>query len=368
MKLGSWLVLGLLASNAYADLSKTGGGHPTVKFQAECQGYSLDTAKQQCFNLAIEQVVGQVIVSDLESSGDRIIRDTIGQYSAGYVDNYVIHQQTHDEHGWYHLKMTVTVASSKIAQRKLSRGERVDLVNGDSAMTSIESQLDQREKGDALITQVLASYPENAYIINSGQTEFRISNLRQSYVEIPYSINMNRQWLDALNEALGLVAVDANKCNSVSMAVTNSIKRSRTSPGVGRIADAVCGRDPDIRVMNKSGFFSSANVYYFADIETLHIINNELRTPGQQHIGLRVDLLDAGGNIIDSRCARINNERFIHYERPVGTYNLNELYSDSRPNILGQNNVYGTLQVSIKNVQQMKELAKIKLNIQRTCA
>jgi hypothetical protein len=54
------------------------------------------------------------------------------------------------------------------------------------------------------------------------------------------------------------------------------------------------------------------------------MINNELRTEGQQHIGLRVDLLDAGGNIIDSRCARINNERFIRYERPAGTYNLRD--------------------------------------------
>ena len=367
MKLGSLLVLGLLASNAYADLPKTGGSHPTVKFQTECEGYSLAEAKQQCFNTAIEQVVGQVIVSDLESSRDSITRDTIGQYSAGYIDDYVIHQQSQDEHGWYHLKMTVTVASSKIAQRKSSRGERTNVVDGDRAMTSIESQLEQRRRGDALIGQVLASYPENAYVVNSGQTEFNISRLRESYVDIPYSINMSQPWLEAFNEALGLVAVDASKCSSLSMSVATGIKRSRTSPGVGRIADSVCGSDPDIRVINKLGLFASADGYYFADIETLHVVNDELRTEGQQHIGLRVDLLDAGGNVIDSRCARINNERFIRYDRPTGTYNLNDRYTNSRPNIFGQENVYGTLRISIKNTQQMQDLAKIKLNIQRTC-
>lgn len=367
MKLGSWLVLGLLASNAYADLPKTGGRHPTVNVQLECEGYSLAEAKQQCFTTAIEQVVGQIIVSDFEVSGDHITRDTIGQYSAGYINDYVISQQTQDEHGWYHLKMTVSVASSKIAQRKWSRSEHADLINGEQAIDSLESQLEQRNKGDQLISQVLASYPENAYVINSGQTEFTISRLRQPYVEIPYSITMNKTWIDAFNESLGLVAVSTSKCNSASIAVVNGLKRSRTSPGVGRIADKVCGSDPDIRVFSKTGFFSSAEGYYFADIETLHTINSELRTSGQQHIGLRVDLLDAGGNTIDSRCARINNERFIYYEKPTGAYNLNNLYANSRPNIYGQNNVYGTLQVSINNLQQMQSLAKIKLSIQQTC-
>jgi hypothetical protein len=360
MKFKPWLILGLLANTyVYADIPKTGGDHPTVKFQAECEGYSLIEAKQQCFNLAIEQVVGQVVVSDLESSGDRITRDTIGQYSAGYIDNYVVQEQRQDEHGWYHLKMTISVASSKIAQRKMSRGEHTEITNGDRAMASLESEIEQRNRGDTLIGQVLSSYPENAYVVNSGQTEFKISNLRQAYVDIPYSINMSRSWIEALDEALGLVAADSNKCNKLIIAIAQGINRSNT-----RLGKEICGNSPDIRV--SSGFWSFKG-YYFPDIETLHVINNELRTEGQQHIGLRVDLIDAGGNIIDSRCARINNERFIRYERPVGTYNLNDRYTDSRPNIFGQENVYGTLRVSIRNTQQMEDLAKIKLNVQRTC-
>lgn len=359
MKFCAWLTVGLLVStDALAG----------VKIQTACEGYSLDVAKRQCFNTAIEQVVGQVIVSDLEVSGDRVTRDTIGQYSAGYIDDYVVTTQKQDEHGWYHLTMTITVSSSKIAQRKLSRAEHVDHINGEQAMDSLESQLDQRARGDALISQVLASYPENAYTINSGQAEFSISRLREPYVDVPYSINMSHQWIEAFNEALGLVAVDSAKCNSVSLAAAEGIKRSRSSVGVGRIADRICGSEPDIRVFNKSRFFASTNGYYFADLGTLREINSQLRTQGQQHLGLRVDLIDAGGNVIDSRCARINNERFIRYEKPTGTYNLNDRYTDSRPSIFGQENVYGTLRVSIKNTQQMQDLTKVKLTIQQTCS
>ena len=355
--------LGLVTSTlAWADLPKTGGNHLTVTIEKQCEGYSIEAAKKSCFESAIEQVVGQVIVSDLEVSGDRITKDNVAQYSAGYIDDYVIQKQQQDDHGWWHLKMSITIASSKIAQRKMSRGERVDIVDGLKARDQIESQLEQRADGDALIGQVLSSYPENAYVINSGQTEFKVSNLRQAYVDVPYSITMSRPWVDALNEALDIVAVNTAKCNKLTMVVAQGINRGNT-----KLGKDICGSEPDVRVSLKAGLFSDTDGYYFPDIETLHMINNELRTEGQQHIGLRVDLLDAGGNIIDSRCARINNERFIRYERPAGTYNLRDRYINSRPSIFGQENVYGTLRVGVRTTQQLEDLTKIKLTVQRTC-
>ena len=357
------IALGLVTSTlACADILKTGGNHPTVTIEKQCEGYSIEAAKKSCFESAVEQVVGQVIVSDLEVSGDVITKDNVARYSAGYIDDYVIYERRQDDHGWWHLKMSITIASSKIAQRKMSRGERVDIVDGLKARDQIESQLEQRADGDALIGQVLSSYPENAYVINSGKTEFKISKSRQAYVDVPYSITMSRPWVEALNEALDVVAVNTSKCNKLTMAVAQGVNRGNT-----KLGKDICGSEPDVRVALKAGLFSDTNGYYFPDIETLHMINNELRTEGQQHIGLRVDLLDAGGNIIDSRCARINNERFIRYERPAGTYNLRDRYINSRPSIFGQENVYGTLRVGVRTTQQLEDLTKIKLTVQRTC-
>ena len=89
---------------------------------------------------------------------------------------------------------------------------------------------------------------------------------------------------------------------------------------------------------------------------------------GQQHVGLVVDMLNASGDVIDSRCARINNELFVFYEKPKGAYNLRDIRTDSRPSIMGQNNVYGTLRVHIKDKDQLQDLAKIKLSVQKTCS
>jgi hypothetical protein len=362
--------VGLISSTlACAEVAKTGGAHPTVTVENVCEGYSFESAKKSCFDSAIEQVVGQLIVSDLEVSGDRITKDNVARYSAGYIDDYVIKKQQQDDHGWWRLEMSVTIASSKIAQRKTSRSERVDLVDGLKAKDSLESQLDQRADGDHLISTVLASYPENAYVINSGKTEFHVGKLRQAYVDVPYSITMSQSWLTAFTEALDAVAVDSTTCSNLKSRFTQAVSQTQVGIGNGvkRLSADVCISEPDLRVTAKRSWLADTKAYYFADMNTLEMINSNLQTQGQQHLGLRVDMLDSGGNIIDTRCARINNELFIQYTRPRGTYNLRDLHTASRPYIQGQSNVYGTLRVTIKNTQQLEDLAKIKLLIQQTC-
>jgi len=371
MKLKSLVALGLLGSTlAHADLAKTGGAHPSVTVEKTCEGYSFESAKRSCFDSAIEQVVGQLIVSDLEVSGDVITKDNVASYSAGYIDDYVIKKQQKDDLGWWRLEMSITIASSKIAQRKLSRGERTDLVDGLRAKDILDSQLEQRADGDQLISSVLASYPENAYVINSGDTEFRVGRLRQAYVDVPYSITMSQPWLTAFVETLDAVAVDSNTCSNLKSRFTRALAQTQVGVGDGvkRLAADICAAEPDLRVSARRSWFADTKAYYFADKNTLELINSNLQTQGQQHLGLRVDMLDAGGNIIDFRCARINNELFIQYARPRGTYNLRDMHAESRPYIQGQSNVYGTLRVTIKNTQQLEDLSKIKLTIQQTCA
>jgi hypothetical protein len=55
MKRQSALVLLLLSNTAWADLPKTGGNHPTVTIEKQCEGYSIEEAKRSCFSSAIEQ-------------------------------------------------------------------------------------------------------------------------------------------------------------------------------------------------------------------------------------------------------------------------------------------------------------------------
>ena len=367
-----WLFLGLIVTGlGYADVPKTLQS-ATVNVTVEAEGTTLDTAKRAAFKAAIEQVVGVVVVSEQEAKGDKLVRDFIGNYSSGYVDDYEVLESYQDQHNQWHIRMNVQVASSKIAQRMLSSATDNQFVNGPRIAAAIESQIEQRRDGDQLIATVLNTYPENAYIINNGQTEFKISKLRKPYVEVEYKIVMSKFWVEALNEALSLVAVNSAHCNAVTNVLVKGINRSNTnSLKVKAMANDLCGREPDIRVEHKTqgAWMSSIDSYYFADQQTFYMINKEFQTKiGRDHLGLQVELLDAAGDTLESGCFKLDQAYFIGYEQPRGTYNLNNKKINMRPFVGGLHSVAGKLQIGIPDTVSLDDVSRIKLSIQKTCS
>jgi hypothetical protein len=358
----SWLALGLLLVSTWA--------YPSTRVQVEGHGNNVDQAKQNGFRNAIEQVVGQVIVSDQEVKGDQLTKDWIGGYSAGYVDDFEI-LETRQEGNETFVKMNVAVASSKIAQRMLSSGDKSLIIEGHRLQAQIDTQLDQRNRGDQLIAEVLTSYPHNAYVVNSGQTEIGLGSRREVYVDVPYEIHWSRFWLEALNETLDIVSVDIKSCNSFFVKQDNKIKLSAGSGLLGRLRDTPCGQEADMRVSyKKSGqWFGETRSYYFYDRQTLEVINGQIQTPvGRQHIGLRVDLKDAGGNVVDSRCARIDTSLFVGYTEPqLEVVHWNDQRRNLRPVVNGDASVYGVLRVHLNNKELINDVARVTLTVEKTC-
>lgn len=357
------LVLALLLS---ANLALAGPA-----FEVEGQGTSLDAAKKDAFRKAVEQAVGVVVVSDQELQNDKVTKDYIGNYSSGFVEDYEITDSWQEPDGLWTVRMNIRVATNKIAERMLSRAQKTDNINGSKIADSLDSQLEMLDNGDSLLGNVLSSYPQNAYVINSGETTFKISRLRQPYVDIPYTLSFSKFWVEAVNDAVKQLAMDSKTCNTFTMSVAQVYQDNpRYGNTTKDIARRVCGKDPDIRIFFKSAgdFFPKGYSYYLTDQIILDLINQQFQaTSGQQHVGLRVDMLDAGGSIIDSRCTRVNNQLLIVYSDPVGAYNLRDRKRLSRPNIMGQNKISGTLRIQIENTQQLRDLAKVKLSVQQTC-
>lgn len=357
-----WVFIGLLFFSiwVYAGTRVTVEGH----------GATVDLAKQNGFRSAIEQTVGQVIVSDQEVKGDQLTKDWIGGYSAGYVDDYEI-LETRQEGNKIVLKMNVSVASSKIAQRMMSSGNKSLIVEGQRLQAQIDTQLDQRDQGDQLIAEVLDSYPYNAYVVNSGQTDIGLGLRREPYIDVPYEIHWSRFWLEAFNEALGIIAVDSKSCNSWVIKQDDKIRLSAGRGLLGRLRDTPCGQEANMRVSyKKSGnWMSETHSYYFYDRQTLEVINRQIQTPvGRQHIGLRVDLKDAGGSVVDSRCARIDTSLFINYTEPqLEVVHWNDRDRNLRPVINGDASVYGILRVHLHNKNIISDIARIALTVEKTC-
>lgn len=363
MNIRQWIALGMLATSAWAQAA--------TRLQVEGHGATIDQARQNGFRTAIEQAVGQVIVSDQEVQGDKLTKDFIGGYSAGYVDDYEI-LETRQDNGQIILKMNVAVASSKIAQRMMSSGNRSLIVEGQRLQAQIDTQLDQRDRGDQLVAEVLNSYPYNAYVVNSGQTDIAIGSRREVYVDVPYEIHWSRFWLEALNETLSVIAVDSKSCNSFFVKQDNRIRLSSQSGLLGRLRDTPCGQEADMRVSYKQpgSWFGETRSYYFHDRQTLEVVNGQIQTPvGRQHIGLRVDLKDAGGRVMDSRCAKIDTSLFVSYTQPqFEVVHWNDQARNLRPVINGDASVYGVLRVHLHNKDMIGDLTRVTLTVERTCS
>jgi hypothetical protein len=250
--------------------------------------------------------------------------------------------------------MSVTVASSRMAERMLSRGEHNEIIDGNRVQAQMETEFEQRARGDQLIAQILDSYPEHAFLLNSGQTEFKISNRRAPYVEIPFAVTMNPAWITAMDEALNLVAKKTDSCSTLTRMFVGVVQNKKITE---RMA---CGQIPDLRVNN--------NNYYFYDQETLRIINAELQpTVGYQRIGLHVDIEDAGGGTIDHRCTDVATQTFIKYNDPPGVVNNNDRDMILRPEIVGDRKVVGVLNINLANIRDLGEASKIKITVGKTC-
>lgn len=340
-----------------------------VEVTVDSYGSTFEEAKRGAFRQAIERATGVLTISEQEISGYQLTRDYVGSYSSGWINRYEVIEAGQEANGRWYVKMTADVRDSKIkmhsARRNTTNGS---MVNGDLESTRLSTQLDQRSRGDQLLVTVLRSYPQHAYVINNGNTEFSINRVRQPYVDIKYNISMSTDWIDALKAALDAVAVDQNTCSLSTVRLVDALKKDRDR-SVQKTVEKICGAEPDLVVFsqNSKDWEPKARSYYLSDLQTLTLINSYLRpAQGNQHFGLVIEFLNGNGAPVSQWCQRVENRFFIDYMKPTGVYNYNQKGQHFRPNIMGSNRWSDSVRVPI-SVGELEEVAKIKLSIQMTC-
>lgn len=336
-----------------------------VWVEVEEHGHTIEEAKQNCFRSAVRKTVGQLIISDTEVNGDKVIRDYIGDYSAGYVNDYEI-QQTYYSDNRVTLHMQVDVANSKIADRMRTNSNHRTTLDGDKLDTKVETILEQRTNGDNILSNVLSSYPHNAYILNSGDTSAVVGIRRQVYIDIPYEIRWSRYWLSALVESLETVALESKSCKSFASKDLEQLSLAVVTYKF--FQDKVCGRNPDITLIRKNpkDWLVKKSTFYFSDLATLDAINSELRNPiGSQHIGLVVELKSADGSTIGTKCAIIPTEPLLGYVKHSQEVESIHGYNP-RPIINGDIGIAGTVRIDTKDLK-LSKISRADMHLERTC-
>jgi hypothetical protein len=337
-----------------------------VWVEVEESGRTVEEAKQQCFRSAIQRTVGQLIISDTEVSGDTVTKDFIGDYSAGYVDDYEI-QYTYTENNQVTLHMNVKVASSKIAERMRTNSRHMTTLSGENLAVKLETMLEQLEKGDRILSRVLGSYPSNAYILNSGSTEAVVGLRRQVYIDVPYKIQWSKAWIEALIETLDTVALNSNSCSIFPLKKIEEL--SLTLNAIKLFKEKTCAYEADVVVTHSPGnsWMHKKVGFYFTDLTSLDVVNSELRNPiGHQHVGLVVDLKDANGNVMDTRCAQIPTDHLISYARH--SQEVESIHGDNlRPRLNGDGKIAGVMRIEGSGLK-LSTVSRLDMRIEKTCS
>lgn len=369
----SLLCLSIFIQNSLlaAELPKTGQSNKTSLLSVEGTGDTFEAAKKQAFRTAIQQAVGVLSISEQAADGDQLTKDQINEYSAGYIDDYEVVESHRDADNRTVISMRVRVASSKIAQRMMSRGDTISKVQGQKMATQLESQIDSRNDGDAMLSEVLSSYPQNAFIINQGISEVRISPTRKPYFIVPYEVTMSKFWADGLNEALTAVSATSHSCNNITLSISNNSQQ----PGAASLGQSFCGGpNPDMRIITGSGFFSStASSYNFHDVQTLAMVNEHLNNSTNPRlkntIAIQVEFA-SDTRVFRTSCINIPFSEMIGYYEP--TYhveynsNLNRQYM--RPLIDSRVTMQRTIKFDVPSRDELAELTNVRFTVQQSCS
>ena len=168
-------------------------------------GSSFEAAKENAFRHAVEQKIGVLIHSERETKHNDLVKNDILAYSAGYVDDFkIIH--TTMRNNQVHMQVEVWVSSSRIQNRILSKGISDKDVQGNRLQAQYNTFLKERETGDKFLLKLLAQYPYNAYVIETGEIEYRHDTNRDSLLIVPYKLSWNKDYLESMNETLSVLS------------------------------------------------------------------------------------------------------------------------------------------------------------------
>lgn len=169
--------------------------------KVEATGRDFEQARQNGFRLAVEKVIGPLILSESEVVNDQMRRDEIISYASGAVSEFNILSQTPVGNRTV-VVMEVWVAESRIANRLLNKNAAVGSINGEQLSVRVETLLHERYQGDRVVDAVLRDFPNRAFDVETTEPVVRFTNTRTVSIDVPVTIKWNYDYLASLYEAM----------------------------------------------------------------------------------------------------------------------------------------------------------------------
>lgn len=176
------------------------------------EGASFIEARQNGLRLAVEQALGTLVLSETEVRDQRIVRDEIITYAAGFVDRFEIIDADHVNRVINRVTMDVWVSESRIAHRLLNESVGTGTIDGSRLTTQVDTLKQERVSADRVLKTVLQDFPRRAFDVELSKSLADFSAQRTLQLDVPFTVSWNRAYLDSFNEALRRVGNDSVSC------------------------------------------------------------------------------------------------------------------------------------------------------------
>jgi hypothetical protein len=176
-------------------------GEKTYYVKVEATGRTEEEARTQGFKGAVEEVIGSLVLKEVEVQKDTVVRNDILNYSSGYVDDYKVLSKT-DQGGKVVIVMEVWVKRSKIADRLLSESKAAGKIDGERAVAQQTTLMRERQDGDRALSMVLRDYPRRAFNVELAPTRTVTNPDRTLTVQVPFVVRWDNTYLEGFYELL----------------------------------------------------------------------------------------------------------------------------------------------------------------------
>jgi hypothetical protein len=184
------------------------GGSKTYQIRVEAYGNSSEDARQNGFRRAIQQA-GQLVLTESESDGKRLLRDDVLLYSGKYIDNFTVISDGL-ANGKYKVVMDVYVSDEKITRGLESIGyAKGGKIDGDTIKkewdrmeTRVQSERERKRNGERLVEFVMKRYPKRALDLEVTKTSVKRDEYGNASFIYHIDYKFNSGFIEALDQSI----------------------------------------------------------------------------------------------------------------------------------------------------------------------
>lgn len=330
IKMCGWLiaVLGGVLLTGCSSMLNSHTTPPQIYVDVTGSGRDPRIALDEALRNAVGVASGVLISSKIQLVNEKIVKDEISEFSAGYVSWYEV-KKTYSSNGLTYVEVGALISSSKLLSDYVFEKSLDGKVAGDQLYAKAATFLRSKAQGDRLLKHLADSYPLNALSISLGKTSISVANDRVVWLVVPYRIAWAKGFLDAFSETVSYLS--QSKCFT---GTDKFPKRCEFNIGV---------YDGSLALGNGIG-------YTLSDTSQERILFQKFN----DEIGLDVMIEEAGGIELGRICKNLK----LPWKFLANQETKLSLYASE---------IQGVMRLELRNPEDLVRIASVKLSATETC-